>query len=326
MPGRDIIVVGASAGGVETLSNLVRGLPEDFPAAIFIVLHISPQSPSMMPKILQRAGKLPVVAPSDHDPIRPGTIYMAQPDHHLLVEANEVRVVRGPRENRHRPAIDPLFRSAAFTFGPRVIGVVLTGALDDGTGGLKQVKARGGLAIVQDPEEAFFPSMPQSALQHVRVDHILPVAEIGPVLARLAGEPISEKDVPAPSHELELEIGLTRMDRNVLHAHERPGTSSIFSCPECKGVLYELDDGGIMRFRCRTGHAYSAETVLAEQAEALEAALWIALNTLEESANLSRRLADRARENGHPRLVERYAGKVRDAEARAEILRRVLAR
>lgn len=324
MPKHDIIVVGASAGGVEALSTLVHGLPADLPAAVFIVLHLSPQSPSMLPKILQRATPLTVVSAEDHQPIRPGTIFVAPADMHLLIEEEEVRVIRGPKENRHRPAVDPLFRSAAYTYGPRVVGVVLTGSLDDGTAGLKAIKDRGGIAVVQDPEEAFYPSMPQSALNHVAVDYCLPLVEIGPLLAHLAHEPVSLVRVPEPSRQMELEVKLAEMNRSVMHGDERPGKPSVFSCPECKGVLYELADGELVRFRCRTGHAFSAESVLAEQAEALEEALWVALNTLEESASLSRRMGERAREGGHTALQARFEGKVRDAEARAEVLRRVL--
>ena len=324
MPKHDIIVVGASAGGVEALSKLVHGLPADFPATIFIVLHLSPQSPSMLPKILQRATPLTVVSAEDRLPIRPGMIFVAPADMHLLVGEGEVRVIRGPKENRHRPAIDPLFRSATYTYGPRVVGVVLTGSLDDGTAGLKAIKDRGGIAVVQDPEEAFYPSMPQSALDHVAVDYRLPLAEIGPLLGRLAHDPVPIADAPEPSRQMELEVKLAEMNGSVMHADERPGKPSVFSCPECNGVLYELADDELVRFRCRTGHAFSAESVLAEQAEALEDALWAALNTLEETAMLSRRMGDRARESGHTILQARFEAKVRDAEARAEVLRRVL--
>src|SRR5256885_4553560 len=178
MPGHDIVVVGTSAGGVEALATLVSTLPPRLPAAIFVVLHISAHSPSFVPDILDRSGLLETVQASDGMEIKHGRIYVAPPDHHMLVGHGNVRVVRGPKENRHRPAVDPLFRSAALAYGPRVVGVILTGALDDGTAGLRAVKRCGGLAVVQDPRDALFPSMPQSALQHVRVDHCLSVGEI----------------------------------------------------------------------------------------------------------------------------------------------------
>src|SRR5579864_7798260 len=186
MPGHDIIVIGASAGGVEALVKLVGQLPGDLPAAVFVVLHIPAESPSLLPGILERSGPLPASQPGDNEAIRSGHIYVASPDYHLLIEQGRVRQMRGPKENRHRPAIDPLFRSAALTYGPRVVGVILTGALDDGTAGLLAVKRRGGVAIVQDPDEALYPSMPLSALENVEVDYTLPLASIGPQLEQLA--------------------------------------------------------------------------------------------------------------------------------------------
>jgi two-component system, chemotaxis family, protein-glutamate methylesterase/glutaminase len=325
VPGHDIIVVGASAGGVEALITLVSGLPADLPAAVFVVLHIPAQSPSLLPPILSRAGPLVAGHPADNTPIQHGRIYVAPPDHHLLLEEGRVRVVRGPKENRHRPAVDPLMRSAARSYGPRVIGVILTGSLDDGTAGLMAVKTRGGVAVVQDPSEALYPSMPRSALDHVAVDHCLSIREIPPLLARLVGTAADAASYPVP-RGMELEARIAGMDMQSLQSEERPGPPSTFSCPECNGVLYEIHDGDLTRFRCRVGHAFSAETMMAEQSEALETALWMALNTLEESAMLSRRLLIQARERGHATLVQRFAEKVQEAELRAGIIRQVLMR
>jgi two-component system chemotaxis response regulator CheB len=324
MPGHDIVVVGASAGGVEALMTLARSLPADLPAALCVVLHISPTSPSLLPQILDRAGPLKAVAGVDHTPIRPGHIYVAPPDHHLLVEDRRVRIVRGPSESRHRPALDPLFRSAAVAYGPRVIGVVLTGALDDGTAGLEAIKQRGGIAIVQDPNEAFYPGMPQSALDNVAVDHCLPLAEIGPVLARLARQPAPDAVAYPVPREMELETRVAMLN-NPSHAGDEPiGTSSGLSCPECNGVLFEIPDGELMRFRCRVGHAFSPQSVLAEQSEALETALWVALKTLEESASLSRRLAAQARGRNHSTIAARFEERIAESEQRAGIIRNVL--
>lgn len=324
MAGHDIIVVGASAGGVEALMTLVRDLPAELPAAVFIVLHIPAQSPSLLPSILNRAGSLIAAHPEDGANIEYGRIYVAPPDHHLLIEEGRVRVMRGPKENRHRPAVDPLMRTAARAYGPRVVGVILTGSLDDGTAGLQAIKTRGGVAVVQDPDEALYPSMPRSAIENVAVDYCLPLSEIVPTLARLANEEAAdEAGFPVP-RGMELESRIVGMDMDALQREERPGTPSVFSCPECNGVLYELHDGDLTRFRCRVGHAFSAETMFAEQAEALETALWMALNTLEESASLSRRMMENSRERGHEMIARRFEDKVREAEQRAEVIRQVL--
>ena len=324
MAGHDIIAIGASAGGVEALMTLARDLPADLPAAVFVVLHIPAQSSSHLPAILSRVGPLAASHPVDGAAIEHGRIYVAPPDHHLLIEPGRVRVVRGPRENRHRPAVDPLLRTAALAYGPRVIGVILTGALDDGTAGLLAVKRRGGLAIVQDPAEALYPSMPQSARENVAVDHVLRLAEISPMLARLARADADADATYPVSREMVLESKIAGMDMATLQGNERPGTPSPFSCPECKGVLYELHDGELLRFRCRVGHAYSAESVLAEQSQALEEALWVALNTLQESGNLAERMARQARERGHAHLAARFETKVRESEQRAAVIRQVL--
>lgn len=324
MPGHDIIVIGASAGGVEALRTLVHRLPRNLPAAVFVVLHVSPQGPSLLPQILERAGPLPARHAEDGAPIEPGCILIAPPDRHLLLEPGRVRVVRGPKENRHRPAVDPLFRSAARAYGPRVIGVVLTGALDDGTSGLHAVKQRGGLAVVQDPSDALYPSMPQSALNHVAADYVVPLVELGALLAQLVATGADDEGAYPVSDDLKYEDGISKLDPAALASDDRPGEPSIFSCPECGGVLYEIHEHELARFRCRVGHAFSVESMFAEQSEALEEALWTALNTLEESAALARRMARQAREQNRDWLATRFAQKEREAEQRAEVLRQVL--
>ncbi|GHO97625.1 protein-glutamate methylesterase [Reticulibacter mediterranei] len=324
MTGHDMIALGASAGGVEALIAILRTLPKDLPAALFVVLHIPAQSPSLLPDILNRICPLIVLQPEDGVKIAYGHVYVAPPDHHLLIERGSLCVTRGPKENRHRPAIDPLFRSLAYSYGPRGTGVVLTGALDDGTSGLLAIKQRGGIAVVQDPDEALYPSMPLSAIEHVPVDYRLPLAEIGPLLTRLAHEPVQTLQLSPPPEDLQREIRIAAMETNALNEHEQIGKPSVYSCPECGGVLWETQDGNLLHFRCRTGHAFSPESVLAEQSEQLEHALWAALKTLEEKVSLMRRLALQAQENERSWLAQRYEMQWRDAEEHAILLRRIL--
>ncbi len=326
MPGHDIIVIGASAGGVEALVKLAGQLPADLPASIFIVLHIPAQSPSLLPDILSRSGRLEAVHPQNGESIAPGRIYIAPPDHHLIVTRGHVRVIRGPKENRHRPAIDPLFRSAALAYGPQVVGVVLTGALDDGTAGLYAIKRRGGIAIVQDPHEALYPSMPMSALEHINVDYCLSLSAIGPRLERLAHQQAGEEGAYPVAEDMQEEVKYAgmNMDNGLFSTSERVGKPSAFSCPECGGVLWEVQDEEMLRFRCRVGHAFSVESVEGAQVEQLEDALWTALKTLEENASLSRSMAKRARERGQKSLARSYEERVHSVEQRASIIQQVL--
>lgn len=322
----DLIVVGASAGGVEALTQLVRQLPEDLGAAVFVVLHVSPHGTSVLPSLLARAGPLPAHHAEDGETYRPGCIYVARPDHHLLVDHGKVRVVRGPSENGHRPAIDPLFRSAALTGGRRVVGVILSGLLDDGTSGLHSIKSRGGITLVQDPREALFTGMPQSAINRVGVDAVLPIAEIAKRLAALSLETVDDvrpAEIPGDTR-LTREVSTAEMIAGALDAEGHPGTPSMYSCPGCNGVLWEIKEGAGFRFRCRTGHAYSLETLLSEQSRALDEALWMALRALEESASLSDRLAGRARERGHDRIAALFTAQSETSSTRAETIRQAL--
>ena len=324
MPEHDIIVVGASAGGVEALGKLVSALPPDLPAAVFIVLHIPAQSPSLLPEILSRSGSLLATHPTDGEKIQPGHIYVAPPDLHLMVEQGRIRLTRGPKENRHRPAIDVLFRSAALAYGSRVIGVILTGSLDDGTAGLLAIKRQNGMAVIQNPHEAMYPSMPQSAMAHVQVDYCLPLAEIGQCVSALVRQPAPvEHAQPAPKL-METEVKFAEMDMSEMNNGKHVGVPSAFSCPECGGVLWELHDGELLRFRCRVGHAYSIESMLAGQSEALETALWVALETLEETISLSRRIARDAEARDQHWLARRYQEKMQEAQKHADVLRREL--
>jgi two-component system, chemotaxis family, protein-glutamate methylesterase/glutaminase len=328
MAGHDIIVVGASAGGVEALSALARGLPKDLPAAVFVVLHISPQTPSILPTILSRVGALPASHAVNEEKIEHGRIYVAPPDHHLLVERGYVRVIRGPRENRYRPAVDPLFRSAALAYGSRVVGVILTGALDDGTAGMRALKAGGGISVVQEPREALYPGMPRNVIENVPVDYRLPLAEIAPLLVRLASEEIEQEEgastVP-DDVKTEARIAEQQMDATeMLESVQKLGEVTTFTCPECHGSLWELHNGELLRFRCHVGHAFTAESLVVEQSEELETALWSALRSLEEKVMLTRRMAQRAHDRGLTKAAVSFEARTREAERHAEVLRHLL--
>ena len=327
MSGHDIIAIGGSAGGLEGMRALVKELPSDLPAAIFVVLHIPPDKPSILPTLLNHGGQLLAMHPADGTPIRNGCLYIAPPDHHLLIEGPIVRVVRGPRENRCRPAIDPLFRSAAACYGPRAIGVLLSGNLSDGTAGLLALRRHGGVTIVQDPAEALFPEMPESALAALQVDHCLRVSAIAQKLKQLA---LAIADPAAPSESGKTnddkELDAMAVDVKAMENDDRVGDSSPYSCPDCGGVLWEMDDEGTLRFRCRVGHAFSLESMMAEQSEAAERALWTALKTLEERASLLRRMIRNASDKSNAYMVSRFHEELRSAEEGATAIRKVLLR
>jgi two-component system, chemotaxis family, protein-glutamate methylesterase/glutaminase len=323
MAGRDIIVVGTSAGGVEALKALVGGLPADFPGSVFVVMHTAPDSPGVLAQILDRSGPLPAANGVNRERIRPGHIYVAPPDAHMLLEPGLVRTTHGPKENRFRPAIDPLFRSAAQVFGPRVVGVILTGGLDDGTSGLWAVKRLGGVAVVQDPDEAFMPSMPLSALNQVEVDYTLPLAEIPAVLARLASKTVAEQGGYEVPEDLEIEVKVAMEDNALEAGIMKLGTPSVFTCPDCHGTLLQLKEDGRTRYRCHTGHAFSADSLLAELTESVEDTLWTAIRSLAESAMLMRHMAEHVRESGDG-AAERFIEKARDAERRGELVRQAV--
>jgi two-component system chemotaxis response regulator CheB len=317
----DIVVIGASAGGVPTLQRLVGALPEDLRAALFVVLHLSAEARSELPAILGRAGPLRAVAAADGMPIEHGRIHVAPPDHHLLVEPERIVVTRGPRENRHRPAIDPLFRSAAWAYGPRVVGLVLSGTLDDGTAGLWAIKSCGGTTVVQEPGDALHPEMPQNALTHNRVDHRLPLDEMAPLLTRLAHEPVAAKPTRAPD-SIHDELEFARMRRG-LHDQPPRGTLTPFTCPSCHGALWELDEGGHLRYRCHTGHAFSHSSLLVEQGTQVEESIYTALRAVEEKSLALRRLAARWPER-FPVVKAEYETRARELDTASGVLRRLL--
>jgi two-component system, chemotaxis family, protein-glutamate methylesterase/glutaminase len=316
---RRLVVVGASAGGVEALRALVAGLPPDLAAAVVVVLHIPRGTPSALPGILDRAGPLPAVAAQQAAPLRAGVVYVAPTDHHVLVVDGHLQLSTGPTENGHRPAIDPLFRSAALSHGSGTVGVVLSGTRDDGTAGLAAIVARGGTAVVQDPDDALHGAMPANALSQVPGAHVHPAAKIGPVLAELVSR-------PAPVAAVE-DDGLLLAETRIA-ATGGPGTDTLeeaapsaFSCPDCHGVLFELPGAPAPRFRCRVGHAWSPVALEAEQTHGVEEALWAAVRALEEKAGLLERLAADARRHGRVRSVDVYAQRAAGAKAQAQQVR-----
>ena len=304
-------MVGASAGGIEALSALVAHLPADLASSIFIAQHVGAKS--VLPSILTRLGRLPVSHPTDNSPFAPGHVYVAPPDLHMMLGEGVIRLDAGPREHSVRPAADVLFRSAARRYGSRVIGVVLSGMLHDGTAGLLSIANARGLTVAQDPREALCPEMPRSAIERGAVQHVLPIAEIAKLIQRMSREPPKESKMSETGDDLQPADPRTK------------GEASAFSCPDCGGVLWQLDAAGVLHFRCRVGHAYIDESLMAEQSEQLEGALWAAVRALEEHTHMARRLARRAADRGHNLSSKRFDQRARDAEHQAQLIREALA-
>ena len=327
MKQRNIIVIGASAGGFEGLKTLVAGLPENFPASIFVVWHMSPDVQGVLPQVLNRFKTVPAAHAADGEAIEPNRIYVAPPDHHLLVEKEIVRVTRGPKENRFRPAVDPLFRSAAYAYNNRVIGVILSGALDDGTAGLWTIKHRGGLAVIQDPKDAEVPSMPENALREVAVDYTVSMAEMADLLVRLSSEKVEENAEiemaeNGENEKTEIEIRIAAETSAFESGVMKLGVLTPFTCPECHGVMSRLRDGNIQRYRCHTGHAFSADALLAGVTENIEDSLYNVIRGIEESIMLLNHLGDHFAEVNEPKLAAVYFKKANEAETRVQFIRR----
>jgi two-component system chemotaxis response regulator CheB len=319
---RDIVVVGASAGGIEALQKLLRGINPGFKGAVFVVCHIHPSSPGLLDRVVGQGARLPVSFGVDGAPIEPGTVRVAPPDLHLVFRGERIHLARGPKQNRTRPAIDPLFRSAARCFGPRVIGAVLSGLLDDGSAGLLEIKRQGGVAMVQEPSDARFPDMPRNALAATEVDYCVPAAEMGSLIARLSMEG-TMLDPGTISSILELE---TKADAGELIPMERLGKPSPYTCPECSGVLWEVDDRHLLRFRCRVGHVFSSKGLETAQKTLSEDALWAAVRALEERASFSRRLSDRYRSAELRDAAEEYEKRADRDQLHASTISDVLER
>lgn len=305
---RDTIVVGGSAGSLDVLKTLLRALPQDLPASVLIVWHSNPSDRSSVCDILSRHSSLAVDYAKDSERLAAGRVYLAPPDQHLLIGEGHVHLRRGPRENNFRPAVDPLFRSAALYRSSRVIGVVLSGYLDDGASGLSAITQSGGVGIVQDPRDAAFPDMPLAAINAGAPKHIVAGEDLGPLCERLCRE-ASGPACQVPE-SLRLEVMVAGLEDASMETEYKLGELSPYNCPDCNGVLWEIKDGKLLRFRCHTGHAYSSGALLEAQSAALERRLYEALRGQRERASLLRRLSDRAsspREKQHwERRAEEY--------------------
>jgi two-component system chemotaxis response regulator CheB len=318
---RTIVVIGSSAGGIEALSKLFSGLPHDTSASFLVAQHLSPHSASELDRILQKYTKMHVAFAQDRQILMPDTVYVAPPDRHLMIEGNHVRITRGPKECRARPSVDVLFRSAALAFGPRVIGVILTGALDDGTAGLWQIKDRNGLAFVQDPDEANHSSMPVSAIEHIKVDFVGTIDTLVSEIVKMLGTTVPLPESNGPSECLKIET-LIALKGNGLQAGVMSlGQVSKYTCPECHGVLVQIEEGGAVRFRCHTGHAYSPKSLLAEVNDAIDKGLWDAIRAIEERILLLRQRADMADATGKSNIALRLRAEAEQATEKYQPLR-----
>ena len=321
-PRRDVIVIGASMGGIEALTTLASTLPADLPASVLVVQHTSEHSPGMLGEILGRAGPLAAGMAEDGQHLEHGRIYVAPPGRHLLLTEAGVRVVLGPRENRARPAVDPLFRTAAVHARNRVVGVVLTGLLSDGAAGLLAVRRCGGAAVVQAPDDAAYPEMPRRALSAVPDAHQVPLSGLGALLGRLVSEPAPP---PPPVPEmLRVEARLTERAMHNDDWQKITSHATDFTCPECSGALREIDDEPIRRYRCRVGHAYSADDMIAAKGHRVEEALWIALQTLQERTQMLETLAEEDRRRGWERNASGYEERARETRGAADRLRELM--
>lgn len=310
----NVVVVGASAGGVEALTDFAAGLPPELPYAVLVVLHMPAGAPSVLARIMDRSGPLPAVTAIDGAPLKTGIIHVSVPDRHLLVRNHQILLSEGPTENGHRPAINALFRSAALGYRQRAVGVLLSGVLDDGVLGLAAIHARGGITVAQSPAEALFPAMPQNAIDAGVVHNDLPAAEVGGLLKQLADREVKEFEMEPDSRmELENRIAMARRFSTAFNTEEL-GSPSGYTCPECNGSLIGVSNGN---YRCEVGHAWTNDALLRARDHEVEDALWIAVRSLQEKARLSRRLANQV----SPGLLQkRYNAFADEAEHALEVL------
>jgi len=319
MANRDILAVGTSAGGVEALIHVAKGLPPNLPASVLLTIHLPSHARSALDDVLTRAGQLPASFAEEGEVVRKSRIYIAPPDRHLLLDGDRLSLGEGPRENNARPAVDPMLRSAAVCCGPRTIGVVLTGTLGDGASGLWAVRHAGGITVVQDPKDAAFAEMPLTALNRAKPDHIVRLADIPALLAKLAHQPAGEAK-PLP-RSIGYEVEIARGGQSGMEEMDAIGRRSVLGCPDCGGVMWEIAEGEVSRFRCHVGHTYTAELMSLALDENLRRALASATRALEERTALARKLYTQAMAGHHPLLAENWAQKIKEFEREADIIR-----
>lgn len=322
MDTRDIVVIGGSSGATAPLKSILGALPSDLPASVFVVLHIPARSLGLLTTVAQAASHLPVRSSEDGMPIEPGHIYLGVPDRHLLLVDGQIRLGRGPRENMARPAIDPLFRSAAMSYGPRVVGVLLSGLLNDGAAGLSAIKRCGGLALVQDQQDAIADEMPLAGLRAVTADLIGASSRLGDVISDLVREPAGPQLSIPPEIRLEVDIAAgERIDSGVL---QRVADPAPLICRDCGGALSQVREPGPLRFRCQVGHAFTAEVLATEQESAVDEALRVALRVIEERAELVTRMAADGRNSGRRAVAEMYDERAEEYRRYADTIRRAV--
>ena len=324
MPSRDVVVIGASAGGLEALSTIVGALPASLRASVLVVVHSAPHASMLLPEILQRVSALPVAFAGEGTAPRHGHVYLARPDQHLLIKAHKLTLGRGPRENGFRPAIDPLFRTAAREFGARVIGIVLSGGLSDGTYGLSAIKKAGGAAVVQDPQEAIVGNMPLSAMSQVEVDYVATAGDIAGHIRRLVQGGRRGKGAPMPARNQNPEPQLASQPTEVADMNGRFGPPSGLTCPDCGGALWEIEEGRVVRYQCHVGHQYAPESLDAGQRDEFDSALWAAVRVLEEHADLKGRMARRAADRGLNAVSAGFEQSADSARAKADQIRSIM--
>jgi len=322
MRNHDIVIIGSSAGGVYALRKLVKSFSPGIRAAIFVVQHVAADTSSFLPHILSREGKLSAVHPADGEPVKPGNIYVAPPDHHMIISAGKILVQKGPKENLFRPSIDALMRSAAHEYGPRVIGVVLTGMLDDGTSGLWSIKRLGGVSIIQTPEDAMFPDMPLNVLQYVDVDYNVPLDDLGSLINRLIDEPVVINKSLSEEMLDRMELKAKIADRENAFKNEvmEIGKTTSLTCPECGGAMLSFEEGSVVRYRCHTGHAYTSDFLIKELTELIEAKLWQCLRSMEEVIMLLDQSVSQSEKAGREADASEFSKKSKKLRDRASEL------